>query len=187
MKYTSEVFQRLSRGQFIPGNSVDPETRAIYNDVEENEQQYRDYFSQIDFQLCSGNGYYYFSRREPRSTTENKLAALMAWIDYVDFLTSYDAAFDAGTQFTTAQVEVRVKGDVELRNKLDAIIPDKVSLQEKIAEVVRKLADTGFAELVNEVEGMYQVTAAYRYITSIIECLNIDEEVRDSLEQDMDE
>ena len=181
MKYTSEVFQRLSRGQFISSNSVDAETRAIYNDIEENQKEYEDYFAQIDFILCSGNGYYYFARKEQRIITENKLAALMVWIDYVDFFTSYDPTFDAGTQFTTAQIEVRVKSDVELRNKLDNIIPDKVSLQDKVGDLVKKLTDTGFAELINEVEGMYQVTTAFRYITNIIECLNIDEEVKDEI------
>lgn len=63
MKYTSEVFQRLSKGQFLSGNSIDAETRAIYNDVEENQQEYEDYFKQIDFQLSAGDGFYYFSRK----------------------------------------------------------------------------------------------------------------------------
>ena len=45
MKYTSEVFQRLSRGQFISSNSIDSDTRAIYNDIEENQQDYEDYFA----------------------------------------------------------------------------------------------------------------------------------------------
>ena len=51
MNYTREVFQRLSRGQFISGNSIDPETRAIYNDIEECQQEYEDYFRKIDFYL----------------------------------------------------------------------------------------------------------------------------------------
>ena len=57
MKYTSEVFQRLSRGQFISSNSIDTETRAIYSDIEENQQEYEDYFSMIDFLLSSGDGF----------------------------------------------------------------------------------------------------------------------------------
>ena len=57
MKYISEVFQRLSRGQFISSNSIDAETRAIYSDIEENQQQYEDYFSKIAFLLSSGDGF----------------------------------------------------------------------------------------------------------------------------------
>ena len=75
MKYTSEVFQRLSRGQFISSNSIDADTRAIYNDIEENQQEYEDYFSKIDFQLSCGDGFYYFSRKEAKVIIENKLQA----------------------------------------------------------------------------------------------------------------
>ena len=100
MKYTSEVFQRLSRGQFISSNSIDAETRAIYSDIEENQQEYEDYFSKIDFLLISGDGFYYFSRKEAKVITENKLQSLFSWIDYLDFLKTYDTTFDAGTQFS---------------------------------------------------------------------------------------
>ena len=81
MKYTSEVFQRLSKGQFISGNSVDPETRAIYNDLEECQQEYEEYFRLIDFHLSAGDGFYYFSRKEARANIENKLQSLFSWIE----------------------------------------------------------------------------------------------------------
>ena len=108
MKYTSEVFQRLSRGQFISSNSIDAETRAIYADIEENQQEYEDYFAKIDFVLSSGDGFYYFSRKEAKVITENKLQSLFSWIDYLDFLKTYDTAFDAGTQFSLVQMEVKL-------------------------------------------------------------------------------
>ena len=47
MKHTKEIFQRLSRGQFISCNSVDSNIRALYNDIEDNQQEYTDYFNQI--------------------------------------------------------------------------------------------------------------------------------------------
>ena len=108
MKYTSEVFQRLSKGQFISGNSIDPEIRAIYNDLEECQQEYEDYFRLIDFNLSAGDGFYYFSRKEAKVNIENKLQSLFSWIDYLDFLKTYDTTFDAGTQFSLAQMEIRV-------------------------------------------------------------------------------
>jgi hypothetical protein len=181
MKYTNEVFQRLSRGQFISSNSINPDTRAIYNDIEEYQSDYEKYFELIDFQLSSGDGYYYFSRKEQKVTTENKLKSLTPWIDYLDFLTNYDTTFEAGTQFTPAQIEVRVASDVELRDKLEHIFEDKQSIRDKIEALANVLASQGFAEVVNEVDGKYQVTMAFRYITNIIECLNIDEEVKDEI------
>ena len=176
MKYTSEVFQRLSRGQFLSSNSIDANTRAIYNDVEENQQDYEDYFNQIDFQLSSGDGFYYFSRNESKVIIENKLQSLFSWIDYLDFLKTYDTAFDAGTQFSLVQMEVKLSMIPGLREKLSQMFPDKISNRQK-------LEGMGFAELVNEADGTYQVTNAFHYIEQIILCINIDEDVKDEIPQ----
>ena len=106
MKNTKEIFQRLARGQFISSNSVDRDIRALYEDIEENRQEYSDYFDQIDFKLMAGAGYFYFSRNEARQTIENKLQALFKWIDYIDFLKTFDTTFGAGTQFGISQMAV---------------------------------------------------------------------------------
>lgn len=181
MKYTNDIFLRLSKGQFISSNSINVDTRMIYNDLEECQHDYEQYFDQIDFQLCSGDGYYYFSRKEQKVITENKLKSLTPWIDYLDVLTNYDSTFDAGTQFSLAQIEVRIASDVELREKLERCFEDKQSIHEKITALAVALVSQGYAEIINDVEGKYQVTNAFRYITNIMECLNIDEEVRNEI------
>ena len=181
MKYTSEVFQRLSRGQFISSNSIDAETRAIYNDIEDNQQQYEDYFSQIDFQLSAGEGFYYFSRKESKVIVENKLQSLFSWIDYLDFLKTYDTTFGAGTQFNLAQIEIRLSTDLELKEKLSQLFADKSSNRDKIEALAATMVNMGFAEQVNEMEGLYQVTSAFHYIEQIIMCININEEVKDEI------
>lgn len=181
MKYTTEVFQRLSHGQFISSNSIDAETRAIYNDIEENQQEYEEYFKQIDFQLSVGEGFYYFSRKDAKVITENKLQSLFPWIDYLDFLKTFDTSFDAGTQFNLAQIEIRLSSDIELKEKLSRLFPDKQSNRDKIDVLAKALVDMGFAEQINEQEGMYQVTSAFHYIEQIIMMINIDEEVKDEI------
>ncbi len=181
MNYTREVFQRLSRGQFISGNSIDPETRAIYNDIEECQQEYEDYFRKIDFYLSAGDGFYYFSRKEPRVNIENKLQSLFSWIDYLDFLKTYDTAFDAGTQFSLAQMEIRLSSDIELKEKLSRLFPDRQSNRDKLEALASVMVNMGFAEQTNETEGRYQVTSAFHYIEQIISCINIDEEVKDEI------
>jgi hypothetical protein len=183
MKYTSEVFQRLSRGQFISSNSIDSETRAIFNDIEDCQQEYEDYFSQIDFQLCGGDGFYYFSRREPKVIIENKLQSLFSWIDYLDFLKTYDTTFDAGTQFSLAQMEVSLSTNMELKEKLARLFREKTSNREKLEALAGALVGMGFAEQVNEEESVYQVTSAFHYIEQIIMCINIDEEAKDEIPQ----
>ena len=181
MKYTSEVFQRLSKGQFISSNSIDFETRAIYNDIEENQQEYEEYFRLIDFILSAGDGFYYFSRREARVNIENKLQSLFSWIDYLDFLNTYDTTFDAGTQFSLAQMEIRLSADLELKEKLSRLFQDKQSNRDKLEALANAMLNMGFAEQTNEAEGRYQVTSAFHYIEQIISCINIDEEVKDEI------
>ena len=181
MKYTSEVFQRLSRGQFISSNSIDAETRAIYNDIEENQQEYEYYFSKIDFQLSAGDGFYYFSRKDSKVVVENKLQSLFSWIDYLDFLKAYDTAFDAGTQFDIAKIEVQLSSNPDLKEKLSQLFADKTSYHDKIEALAGAMVNTGFAEQVNEMEGTYQVTSAFHYIEQLILCINIDEEVKDEI------
>ena len=183
MKYTSEVFQRLSRGQFISSNSIDADTRAIYDDIEENQVEYEEFFNQIDFQLSAGDGFYYFSRKEQKVIIENKLQSLFSWIDYLDFLKTYDTAFDAGTQFSLVQMEVKLSMIPGLREKLSQMFPDKISNRQKLEALADTLESMGFAELVNEADGTYQVTNAFHYIEQIILCINIDEDVKDEIPQ----
>lgn len=181
MKYTGEIFQRLSKGQFISGNSIDPETRAIYNDIEECQQEYEDYFKLIDFHLSAGDDFYYFSREETKVIIENKLQSLFSWIDYLDFLKTYDTTFGAGTQFSLAQIEIRLSSDLELNEKLRRLFPDRQSNRDKIEALAAAMANMGFAEQTNESEERYQVTSAFNYIEQIISCINIDEEVKNEI------
>lgn len=181
MKHTSEIFQRLSNGKFISSNSIDPESRALYNDLEENQQDYADYFSQIDFQLCAGDGYFYFARKEAKINVENKLQGLLQWIDYLDFLKAYDTSFDVGTQFNIAQMEVQLRSNLELKEKLQGLFPEKSSNRDKLETLVGKLVDNGFAEQISEIEGMYKVMSAFHYIENIIDCINISEEVSNEI------
>ena len=181
MKYTGEVFQRLSKGQFISGNSIDPEIRAIYNDIEECQQEYEEYFRLIDFLLSAGDGFYYFSRKEPRVNIENKLQSLFSWIDYLDFLKTYATTFDAGTQFSLAQMEIRLSSDLELKEKLSRLFQDKQSNRDKLEALANVMMNMGFAEMTNESEGRYQVTSAFHYIEQLISCINIDEEAKDEI------
>ncbi|MGI6222246.1 MAG: condensin complex protein MksE [Prevotella sp.] len=181
MKYTNEVFQRLSRGQFISSNSIDPMVVSLYNDIEDCQEEYEEYFKKIDFVLSAGDGYYYFSRREPKINLENKLQAMFSWIDYVDVLKTFDTSFSAGTQFTLAKIEIRAGSDPELKRKLMELFSEKKTLREKIAQLAHELEQQGYAELVNEEDGIYQVTNAFHYIEQIIACIQIDEEIENEI------
>ena len=181
MKYTSEIFQRLSKGQFVSSNSIDAENRAIYNDIEDNFDEYAEYFSKIDFILCAGDGYFYFSRKETKVNIENKLQAMFSWIDILDFLKTYDTTFSAGTQFKLTQIENRLSTDIEIKEKLKLLYPDKRTNHDKLKALADDLMDKGYAECVNVEEESYQMTTAFHYIEQIIMCININEGVKDEI------
>ena len=59
---TQRIYERLSRGEFLSVDSADASVRHLYEDIEENLEDYTEYFKEIGLQLESGNGYFYFSR-----------------------------------------------------------------------------------------------------------------------------
>ena len=63
------------------------------------------------------------------------------------------------------------------------MFPDKISNRQKLEALADTLESIGFAELVNEADGTYQVTNAFHYIEQIILCINIEEDVKDEIPQ----
>ena len=181
MKYTSEIFQRLSKGQFISSNSLDSDIRAIYNEIADNFDEYHDYYKKIDFILSAGDGYYYFSRKEPKVSIENKLQSMFTWIDILDFLKTYETTFSAGTQFKLSQMENRVATDMELKDKIMHLYDNQKSIRNKLEELVNDMNEKGYVECINEIEETFQVTSAFSYIEQIIMCITINEDIKDEI------
>ena len=44
---TQKIYERLSRGEFLSVDSADASTRHLYEDMEENYEDYADYFKEI--------------------------------------------------------------------------------------------------------------------------------------------
>lgn len=71
---TQRIYERLSRGEFLSVDSSDTSIRHLYEDIEENFDDYADFFKEIGLQLEAGNGYFYFSRiGEGKQSIEQKL------------------------------------------------------------------------------------------------------------------
>ena len=84
---TQRIYERLIRGEFLSVDSADNSIRHLYDDLEENFEDYADYFKEIGLQLEQGNGYFYFSRiGEGKQAIEQKLESFSKWLDYLDFL-----------------------------------------------------------------------------------------------------
>ncbi|WP_373734287.1 condensin complex protein MksE [Bacteroides heparinolyticus] len=57
---TQRIYERLNRGEFLSVDSSDTSIRHLYEDIEENFNDYADFFKEIGLQLEAGNGYFFF-------------------------------------------------------------------------------------------------------------------------------
>lgn len=178
MKNTEQLFDLLSRGGFISTDSVDPLQRRLYDQIEEDPEGYRDYFAGVGYLLEGGEGYWMFCRRETKVDLQRKLEAAVRWIDNLDFLRTFDPSFGPGTLFHASDILVRIAADVELKDKAARLYKgEKRSHQEAVQRLIKELVDAGYAELESVVDQRYKVTSALHYLESLLECVEIAEEV----------
>lgn len=184
-KQTADIFDILSKGQFICSNSTNDSIRKLYSIIEE-EQNFEilyDYFLNINFTLEKGDEYFYFSRNESKVDLERKIEAAFRWIDIIDFLKTYDNSFSSGYRFTPSDILVRIKIDAELETKLEAL--KKHTGKDKYPEIIDKilemLAKDCLIELENEISHTYKVLASFKYLEQIILSINIPDEVRNEI------
>ena len=123
-KQTSEIFEILSKGQFICSNSSSDSTRRLYDVIDEYYDDLHEYFQGINFVLERGDEYFYFSRAESKVDLERKIEAAFKWIDILDFLKTFDNSFGSGFRFTPSDILVKLNMDAELKTKF---IPWKYS------------------------------------------------------------
>ncbi len=175
MRYTQEIFEILSKGGFISQNSISGQRTHLYDAIEDDYQQYREYYEGIGFLLDGGNGYYYFSRTENKVDLADKVQRLAAWIDRLDFLKTFNTAFGSGFTFRKSNILEKFSSDIELKEKAVRLYTDIKTNEEKMDKLISDLDRQGFVELENELDGTYKVTAAFHYIEELIDCLTITE------------
>jgi hypothetical protein len=180
IKQTAEIFEILSKGQFISSNSVDEDLRRLYLVIDENFDELYDYFMAIRFFLTRGDEYVYFVRMESKVDMERKLRQAMKWIDILDFVKSFDNSFGSGFRFTPSDISVRLNLDAELKDKLIGLkkYTEKEKYDESIEKVMEILKKEGFVEEENTISRTYKVTAAFHYLEQLVLSINIPEEVK---------
>ena len=173
---TQRIYERLSRGEFLSVDSIDSSIRHLYGAIEENVEDYTDYFREIGLQLESGNGYFYFSRiGENRQTMEQKLESFSKWLDYLDFLKCYDQSFTAGYQFRKSHLTEQISLDIELREKANHLFKKYGvgSNIEIVTKLLQEMQSMGFAECVSEQDETYKITSAFRYVEELVDIIQI--------------
>ncbi len=173
---TQRIYERLSRGEFLSVDSADALKRHLYDDVEENMEDYTDYFNEIGLQLESGNGYFYFSRiGESRQAIEQKLESFSKWLDYLDFLKCYNQSFAAGYQFRKSHLTEQISLDLELKEKANHLFKKYGvgSNVEIVNKLLQEMQTMGFAECISEQDETYKITSAFRYVEDLVEIIQI--------------
>ena len=189
---TSDIFERLSKGQFISEDSGSDEVKDLFNiiELEANYEILRDYFQRIGFILEKGSGYYYFSRKETNQIVEDKVKRAYKWIDILDFLNTYAKAIDEpysqGTIFSPSRIFEKSKVNSALQEKLEALKNYQEFATEKPLERIQKLSrymvKETFFDLTNEYSDEFKVLASYRYLQKLVVSIVIEEEEDETFE-----
>src|SRR5690625_6879740 len=96
--------------------------QTLYNIMEDKNtfEDLYDYFKQINYIIEHGNGYFYFSRKEKNTDLDRKLNKAFEWIDWLDFLKSYDNTFDVGFRFTPDDIASKLKNKYRKRTLMNS-------------------------------------------------------------------
>ena len=178
-----EVFEILSKGLFICSNSTDTQIQKLFTYVDEEFDSLQEYFGEIDFKLERGDEYFYFSKSEIKADLTRKLETAHKWIDIVDFFKTYDNSFSAGYRFAPHEIQVRLKVDALLKNKLSAL--KRYTKQENEGDGIQKLIDMmrreGYVELENEISNSYKTMSSFAYLEQLILSIHIPEDVQNEI------
>ena len=173
---TQRIYERLSRGEFLSVDSSDTSIRHLYEDIEENFDDYTDFFKEIGLQLESGNGYFYFSRiGEGKQSIEQKLESFSKWLDYLDFLKTYNQSFTAGYQFRKSHLIEQISLDIELKEKAGHLYKKygAGSYLEIVNKLLQEMQGMGFAECISEQDETYKITSAFHYAEELVNMIQI--------------
>lgn len=180
-KQTAQIFEILSRGQFICSNSSDVEIKRLYEllDEETNYENVYNYFRQINFTLEKGDGFFYFSRVENRADLERKIKQSFKWIDLLDFFKTFDPSFGAGTRFVPSDILVQLNVNADLKTKLNALkqyTPEKSKYSDILYKIVNEMRSDRFIELENELSEQYKVLSSFKYLEELVLSIQITDE-----------
>ena len=185
-KQTAQIFEILSKGQFISSNSSDDLIRKLYNilDEEENYDELYDYFLQINFILEKGDGFYYFSRLENKTDLDRKIEQAFKWIDILDFFKTFNNSFGAGFRFSPSDILVQLNINAELKTKIDALkryAPNKTKHAEVLSKIINDMRGDRFIELENEISEQYKVLSSFKYLEDLVLTIHITDEAENEI------
>ena len=173
---TQRIYERLNHGEFLSVDSSDTSIRHLYEDIEENFDDYADFFKEIGLQLEAGNGYFFFSRiGEGKQSIEQKLESFSKWLDYLDFLKTYNQSFTAGYQFRKSHLIEQISLDIELKEKAGHLYKKygAGSYLEIVNKLLQEMQGMGFAECISEQDESFKIPSAFHYAEELVNMIQI--------------
>jgi len=174
-KETPQIFEWLSKGQFLNSQTANEEQERYFWMLDEYFEAYHSYFRQIGFELERGKNFFYLSRKETKSNLEDKLQKLSRYIDILDFLLDVDPLFGVGSRLKLEQWTVKISEDVLLKRKLRKLESRGDKEAEKLKRILDLLCKDVFLELENEQEKIYRVLPAIEYLKQLIDQIKPEE------------
>ncbi len=178
---SSEIFDILSKGQFICSNSTDQLRKGLYDYIDDNKETLTDIYSQVGFDLEGGSNFYYFSKsNETNQSIEKKIERALHWLDVYAFFTTYKQTIQRGDRFSFHDVVEQVNLNMDLRDMLENISGkknrDKKSYDDMFADLVKDFKNEGFIELENEMTQTWRILDSWQYMELMVSAVNIRDE-----------
>jgi len=174
---TAEIFDILSKGQFICSNAIDSQRRHLYQHIEENFDELEPKFREIGYQLENGNNYYYFSRtNESNQNVEGKIEKALRWLDILAFFTTFRKDLCRGARFQPYDILKQIEINLSLKEQLADLQkrtnPGK-NYQEMLNDLIKEVQKEGFIDLENEMEQTWKILDSWDYMEKLVMAVNI--------------
>lgn len=184
----AEIFDILSKGQFVCSNAIDSQRRHLYRYIEENFEELEPKFREIGFQLEDGSNYYYFSRpNESNQNVESKIEKALRWLDVLAFFTTFRKDLCRGARFQPYDILKQVEINLSLKEQLADLQkrtnPGK-NYQEMLNDLIKEIQKEGFIDLENEMDQTWKILDSWDYMEKLVMAVNIqDDETQNQPEE----
>jgi len=185
---TAEIFDILSKGQFVCSNAIDSQRRHLYRYIEENSEELEPKFREIGYQLEDGNNYYYFSRpNESNQNVDSKIEKALRWLDILAFFTTFRKDLCRGARFQPYDILKQVEINLSLKEQLADLQkrtnPGK-NYQEMLNDLIKEIQKEGFIDLENEMDQTWKILDSWDYMEKLVMAVNIqDDETQNQPEE----
>ena len=169
---TAAIFEWLSRGLFLSQNSQDHTHQSLYQAVEAYFEALHGYFLPLGFELSKGPGYFYFSREENRSTSEDKLEKLFRYLDYIEILLLQDPHLSLGRVHATADLLHLIRQQPKARNLMRKLsVKGGEDLGEKLKNMLKNLEKEGWLAFLDEEGSQFILLDSMHYLLHMMEAV----------------